>query len=302
MNAPDPVPPAEPPAAPPRPRSASPRLPGTAGSPAPVRRVLLVGCGKLGTRLGRRLLEGGDEVLALRRAPDDLPEGFVPIAADLSEPLPEPLPAVDAMVITLPPGDAELGYRAPLRHLADVLPRVPTRTVFVSSTRVLEGLGGAEPLTEAAVPQPTSVRGLALRDGEERARDLFGALVVRPAGIYGPGRDHLVRGVRAGRAVDHSRRTNRIHETDLVRTLALLLDLEDPPPLLHAVDDSPALLGEVLAHIADRLELPLPASLEPRRGGGTVLSGRLLAELLGPLEVPDFRAGYDAIIAADQHR
>lgn len=264
--------------------------------------MLLVGCGKLGTRLGRRLLEGGDEVLALRRTPDGLPEGFVPIAADLSEPLPASLPAIDAMVITLPPGDAELGYRAPLRHLADALPRVPARTVFVSSTRVLEGLGGTDPLTEAAVPQPTSVRGRALRDGEERARDLFGALVVRPAGIYGPGRDHLVRTVRAGRAVDHSRRTNRIHESDLVRTLALLLDLAEPPALLHAVDDSPALLGEVLAHIADRLGLPLPPSEEPRRGGGTVLSGRLLAELLGPLEVPDFRSGYDAIIAADQHR
>lgn len=271
-----------------------------AGSPR--RRVLLVGCGKLGMRLGPLLQRRGDEVLALRRSPDALPEGLVPVAADLARPLPQPLPPVDAMVITLPPGDGEECYALPLRHLADALPRVPERTVFVSSTRVLEGLGGEEPLTEAALPAPSSERARALLDGERRARELFGAVVVRPAGIYGPGRDHLVRGVREGRRVDHSRRTNRIHESDLVRALDLLLRLPQPPDLLHAVDGRPALLGEVVAHIADRLGLPVPPSAQPQTGGGTVLSGALLAELLGPLEVPDFRAGYDAMIAAEAGR
>ena len=47
-------------------------------------RVLLVGCGKLGTRLGERLVRKGAEVVALRRDLSALPESFTRIAADLT--------------------------------------------------------------------------------------------------------------------------------------------------------------------------------------------------------------------------
>ncbi|MGG1909497.1 hypothetical protein AB1285_21165 [Microbacterium sp. NRRL B-14842] len=42
------------------------------------------------------------------------------------------------------------------------------------------------------------------------------------------------------------RRTNRIHETDLVRALDLLLRTPEPPALVHAVDRAPAPLGDVM--------------------------------------------------------
>ena len=100
-------------------------------------RTLLVGCGRLGLRVGELLLadqdeRGRHEVLGLRRDPSSLPSGFVPVAADLSAALPTPLPRVDAMVITLTPSAAP-SYREPLAHLAAALPEIPRRTVFVSS-------------------------------------------------------------------------------------------------------------------------------------------------------------------------
>ena len=116
-------------------------------------RVLLIGCGQLGTRLGTRLVREGTEVVAVRRDPSGLPSAFAAVAADLGRPLAQPLPSADAMVITLPPDDQSsdgvAGYRSALEHLAQALPTVPPRVLFVSSTRVFDGVPGARPISDA---------------------------------------------------------------------------------------------------------------------------------------------------------
>lgn len=265
-------------------------------------RTLWVGCGALGRRTGAALVERGGEVFALRRDTTSLPPDFRAVSADLSEPVQGALPECEAMVITLPPPQSAGGYEPLLHHLAAALPRPPARTVFVSSTRVLEGYADrADPapvLTEEDVPQPRSERARTLLEGEQAAQDLFGALVVRPAGIYGPGRERLLRTVREARPVQHRRRTNRIHEADLSRALLALLQHPAPPALLHAVDGAPARLGEVVSHIAGLLHLPVPPAATPDPGHGTVLDGTRMAALVGPLLHPDHRSGYDAMLTA----
>lgn len=268
----------------------------TTGQPA---RVMLVGCGRVGTRLGRHLLTSGGEVLALRRDTSGLPAEFTSTAADLREPLADGLPAVDAMVITLTPsmgGDPD-GYLNTLRNLAAALPSVPPRVIFVSSTGIFEGRYAGRPLTEADIPAPATARGILLRDGELLATELFDALIVRPAGIYGPGREMILRKVLERSPIRYRQRTNRIHEVDLVRALAWLLTTEAPPRVLHAVDREPAPLGEVATFVAAQLGLPAPPEVETREAGGTVLDGSLLHDLLGSLHYPTFREGYAGIIA-----
>jgi nucleoside-diphosphate-sugar epimerase len=185
----------------------------------------------------------------------------------------------------------------PLRRLAKALPALPRRVILVSSTRVFDGDPGLRTLTEDDAPNPASPRAQALLDSENEARRLFGAVVLRPAGIYGPGREHLIRQVARGVPIDRNRRTNRIHESDLVRALHELLRTPTPPTTLHATDDHPATSGEVADHIAQLLQVSPPPAL-PTDPSGHVLSGERLAVLLGPLLYPDYRAGYDAIIAA----
>ncbi|MDD7928841.1 sugar nucleotide-binding protein [Microbacterium sp. NM3R9] len=263
------------------------------------RRILLVGSGKVGSSLGERLVAAGDEVVAIRRSAGGIRPAFTPIVADLSRPLDAALPSVDAMVMTLPPGDDPRFYRTALERLAAALPAVPARTVFVSSTRVFEGWDAERPLDETDEPRPTSERGEQLVDGERAAVELFDAVVVRPAGIYGPGRERLIRQVLAGEPVDHDRRTNRIHEADLVRALETLLRAEDPPALLHGVDRRPATLGEVVAFIAQRLGVAAPprAEVDPDARRGTILDGARLAALVPELEFPTFVEGYGRVIA-----
>ena len=71
---------------------------------------------------------------------------------------------------------------------------------------------------------------------------------------------------------------------------------------MHATDREPVLLGDVVAHIAARLGVAPPPQQDPAEGGGTVLDGGLLARLLGSLEYPTFREGYDEMIAETRER
>lgn len=259
-------------------------------------RTLLVGCGKLGIELGRRLVADGAEVLAMRRTSTELPSGFTLLADDIRVAGRRALLACESVVITLPP-DAEARddgdiYSAALANLANALPSRPSRVVFVSSTRVLAGRAGAAPLTEADAAAPIGDRARALLRGEVLAAELLGAVTVRPAGIYGPGRDSLIRRVRERAPVDYSRRTNRIHEEDLVELLHAMLRAQHLPELIHAVDSEPILLGEVVTFVADRLGVEPPPRVVPETGGGTVLDGRLLRDFLGSLRFPSFREGY----------
>jgi nucleoside-diphosphate-sugar epimerase len=259
--------------------------------------VLLFGCGKVGTRLGEALVEAGHRVFAVRRDIAVLPRSFTGIALDYRRPFTAELPSVDSMVLTLTPGASESPDLVnPLRRIAASLPARPRRVILVSSTRVFDGDPGLRTLTEDDTPSPASPRAQALLDSESEARRLFDAVVIRPAGIYGPGREHLIRQVVRGVPMDRQRRTNRIHETDLVRALRELLRVPTPPATLHAVDGHPATRGEVADHIAWRLRIPAPPAL-PTGPSGHVISGERLASLLGTLRYPDYRSGYDDIIA-----
>ncbi len=261
------------------------------------RRTLLVGCGKLGGALARHLVASGREVFAIRRDIAKVPHDVVPIGADLTRPLAEPLPFVTEMVIALPPSFDSEGYGPALRHVHEALPGLPARTLFVSSTGVFEGWDGPQPITEEHVPHPASPRATVLREGELAAIDLFDAAVVRPAGIYGPGREFLVRTVRERRPIKAATWTNRIHESDLVRVLDALLSVPTPPRYLHAVDGHPARLGEVVRHVADLLASEPPPESDGEGRVGNIFDGSLMRRYAGEPEFPSYREGYRQMIA-----
>ena len=266
-------------------------------------RTLLVGCGQVGSQLGEQLITAGSQVAALRRNPSQLPSTFTRLAVDLLQPTPDTLPEVDAMVVTLAPTMQDPaggnGYLVALQHLAQAMPSIPARVVFVSSTRVFEGQTAPRPLAEEDSVAPASQRGETLVAGEHLAVELFGAHIVRPAGIYGPGREMLIRKVFGQKPVQYERQTNRIHQTDLVRALYAMITLDEPPKVVHASDQAPgALLGDVVKYIATRLKVPPPPALEPSNSGGRILSGDRLSTLVGALTYPTYREGYDSIIDA----
>ncbi|RUR03130.1 hypothetical protein [Labedella endophytica] len=259
--------------------------------------TLLAGCGKLGTALGELLIAAGGRVVALRRDVSSLPEAFTSIPVDLTAPIDETLPAADALVITLTPSAVGGDYRSALAGLAAALPTPPARTVFVSTTGVFDGWSGPQPITESDEPTGETERAQMLLDAEKAAVAQFDAIILRPVGIYGPGRDFLIRQTLTAPSIDAGRITNRIHESDLARALETLLTMADPPRVLHAVDEEPVELRTVVDHIASLLDVTAPPATDESGLHGNVFDGAALHALLGRLDYPDFRAGYAELVA-----
>ncbi|NKE10886.1 NAD-dependent dehydratase, partial [Kocuria subflava] len=154
----------------------------------------------------------------IRRSADKLPQSMTPIAMDLTEPGDQALPPADAVVITLTAGVREVDeyrrtYIGALHGLRSALDRGgsdPQRVLLVSSTAVLGDPDG-QTLTEDAVPSPERPTAQVLLEAEHIAKDLFPNLsIVRPAGIYGPGRGSSIGRVRNGEPMNHRKITIRI--------------------------------------------------------------------------------------------
>jgi len=278
-----------------------------------VSRVLVAGCGYVGTALGVELAERGDEVFGLRRDPSRLPARIAPVVADLGDPATlGDLPAVDAVVYAAAAaGFAEPLYRgvyvdglANLLRALDARDRRPRRLLFVSSTAVYAQSDGewVDETSPAAFDQ-WSAR--ALLAGEALAREgAAEAIVVRFGGIYGPGRARLVEEARAGAtyAPGPPRWTNRIHRDDCAGALAHLLRLPDPAPLYLGVDDEPADRRDVLAWLAARLGAPEPRPVADgdddarrERSNKRCSNARLRASGYA-FRFPSFREGYAALV------
>lgn len=273
-------------------------------------KVLLAGCGDLGLRVAYRLLARGDEVWALRRhVPADECSGIRWITGDLASPDVSPdLPAGITQLVYLPTPDRRdaPAYRETfvdgLRHTLDLLgPDTLRRAVLVSSTAVY---GGQESgwVTEDTPPQPPAFNGAVLLEAERQLMErVCTPVVLRLAGLYGPGRVQLLERVRLGdvrapRARPHW--ANRIHVDDAAAAVAHLLQLPDPDTLYLGVDDTPLPLHVLYEHLASAMGAPAVAEGPAPAGVGSKrLSNARLRRSGWIPRWPDAREGFDALIA-----
>ena len=261
-------------------------------------RVLVAGAGDLGTRVADTLRSHGCEVTAIARRPRPGQQSL--LALDLTQALDARIEdRYDLLLHCLAPSDrSEAGYRAvyvdALRHLLQALPGL-TRVAFVSSTAVYGDHGG-ELVDEDSRCRPQRFNGQVLLAAEHLAvHSGREALVLRLGGIYGPGRDSLLRRLGSGEPLavsDPPAFGNRIHVEDATAAIVHLL-LRGDRGIFNLVDDDPAVQADVLDWLADRLGLarlarvPAPAASENKR----VANQRLHATGLR-FRFPDFRAGH----------
>ncbi|MBL8250670.1 MAG: SDR family oxidoreductase [Candidatus Competibacter sp.] len=287
-------------------------------------RILIAGCGDVGTALGQLLHATGHVVWGLKRRPADLPPSIRPLAADLTDPasLNRLPPDLDFIVYSAAAaGFSEAAYRAAYRDgLANLLAALqsagqqPRRLLFSSSTSVY-GQHAGEWVDESSPAEAESFSGRCLRAGEDMLWDSpWPSVAVRFGGIYGPGRTRLIDSVREGTATRPAGAplyTNRIHRDDCARALRHLLELPEAERLYVAVDDDPAPLDEVLSWLARQLGLPEPppaakAPLKPgaserdsalrQRASKRCRNARLRASGF-VFRYPSYREGYAALLA-----
>ena len=181
----------------------------------------------------------------------------------------------------------------------------PGHVVFVSSTSVY-GQNQGEWVDEHSACEPTHFSGQQLLAAEQvLAQSGLPFTIVRPAGIYGPGRDFLQKQVIAGNGGDETY-TNRIHISDAARFIAALFiaaptdsDFRGPwaEPIFNICDSDPAPSSVVRRWLAEQMGVstPLQVTVSARGGNKRCSNQRLLATGF-KLQYPSFRDGYSTLL------
>jgi nucleoside-diphosphate-sugar epimerase len=264
--------------------------------------------------LGQRLLAAGQRVVGVRRNVQALADsGLEAASADFADPATlKDLPDAEVLVyVASADRFEEEAYRAAyLEGLKAVLgefagrDRPPRRVFFVSSTSVYPQQAG-EVVDEASAAEPTGFAGALLREAERALLEhALPGTVVRFSGIYGPGRDRLIRQVSEGRIAPASPAmyTNRIHRDDCAGVLAHLIGRtladEAVDELYLASDCEPAPLHEVMAWLARQLKVEATETIQSplrRRASKRCSNARLLASGYA-FHYPSYREGYAQVL------
>jgi nucleoside-diphosphate-sugar epimerase len=232
--------------------------------------VLIVGCGYVGRRLARRLLERYD-VSALVRSEASAAElarmGIPATVMDLDRvradaQVPERLDREAIVYLTPPPDRGESDLR--LNRFLE-LATVPPRTFVYMSTTGVYGDAGGSLVDESSPPAPGTDRARRRVSAEEMTRvwcteRRVRRVVLRVPGIYGPGRLPLER-LRRGEPVLREQDCgpgNRIHVDDLVSACVQAIINPEARGVYNITDGDP-LSSTAFSNLVARLAgLPPP--------------------------------------------
>jgi nucleoside-diphosphate-sugar epimerase len=285
-------------------------------------RCLIVGCGYVGLPLGAELVRQDHEVFGLRRsgANELKAAGIQPLVADITKPetlakLPQDF---DWVVNCAASGGSSAddyrklyleGNRNLIAWLAD---SPPEKFVYTSSTSVY-GQNDGSIVKETSPAGPVAETAMVLIKAEKSllaavADRKVPAVILRVAGIYGPGRGHWFSQFLRGEARiegDGSRWLNMIHRNDVVGCIIAALERGKSGEIYNAVDDEPVTQSKFFEWLAAELNRPLPpripaeAEIQRKRGvtNKRVNNAKLRKELKYEFRFPDFRKGYGAEIA-----
>jgi nucleoside-diphosphate-sugar epimerase len=244
--------------------------------------------------------------------------GIVPVTADITqfEELQRLSPEYDWVIncVSASGGGADeyqavycQGTRNLLEWLSTASPR---KFVYTSSTGVY-GQTDASWVEESSLTEPGTVTGKILMDTERMLLEAhqrlgFPAVIVRVAGIYGPGRGYWLKQFLNGEARvegEGERLTNMIHVEDVVGVIRCVLEKGRPGEVYNAVDDEPVSQLALFEWLSSRLDKPLPAKASQMPGQGRRglthkrVSNRKLKNTLGyRFKYPTFREGFEGEI------
>ncbi|GAB2787268.1 SDR family oxidoreductase [Halomonas shantousis] len=281
---------------------------------------LILGCGDIGVVLGQQLTAEGLRVVGVRRNAALLEgTGIEPLALDINaEGALAQLPDADIVVYVLTADRFEesayqaaypQGMKALLAEL-EGRDKHPRRVFFVSSTSVY-GQQDGERVDETSDTAPSGFSGQLMRDAEQALLDhALPGTVVRFSGIYGPGRDRLIRQVREGRsaAANPPMYSNRIHRDDcagvLVHLIQRTLDGQPVDDLYLASDCEPTPLHEVMAWLAKQLKVELTETIQSplRRRASKRCDNTRLCETGYRFRYPSYREGYAQVLKENGSR
>ena len=282
-------------------------------------RVLIVGCGYVGLPLGVELIRQGHKVFGLRRsAVEELKSaGITPLVADITQP--ETLTGLprdfDWVVNCAASGggsaeDYRRLYLQGTRILIEWLAAAPPKKFVYTSSTSVYGQNDGSLVKEGSPTEPQAETAQVLVETEkvllEAARTKqFPSVILRVAGIYGPGRGHWFKQFLRDEAKIEGkgeRMLNMIHLEDVIGAVMAALKNGRAGEVYNAVDDEPVSQLKFFEWLGGALDKPLPPAVPEdaeanRKRGVTnkkVSNRRLKMELGYQFKYPTFRQGYTA--------
>lgn len=271
--------------------------------------TLILGCGYLGRRVAALWQAQGRHVAAVSRRPEHLSQGVEPIVCDIVRPdSMSRLPNVETVLYAVG-FDRASGttmrevYVAGLANVLDKLP-APRRFIYVSSASVYGQTDGGW-VDESAAAEPGEESGRIVLEAENllRAR-MPSAMILRFAGIYGPGRLLRQRAIETGEPIAASadKWLNLIHVDDGARAVVNAEERGQAGRIYNVCDDHPVrrryfyqALARLLNAPEPRFIAPPPDRPPPHESAHRRLSNRRLKEELGlELRYPDYASGLRA--------
>lgn len=286
-------------------------------------KVFIVGCGDIGSRVGKLERAARREVIALARAASTAAtlsaEGFEVVHGDLDAPIPcTALPEHAAILYYFAP-PAPVGFEdTRLSRFLDTLTgaNVPRRCIYISTSGVYGDCGGAW-VSEAQPTNPKSDRARRRLHAEVRLQSWcqprgIDLLILRVPGIYGPGRlpiERIRRQVPVLRE-EESPFSNRIHADDLAAICIAAGHSGRAGEIFNVSDGHPTTMTDYFFRVADFLGLPRPPAISMQEARRALSPGmlsfldeskrldnrRMLAELPIRLRYPDLAAGLPACV------
>lgn len=272
--------------------------------------ALIIGCGYLGRRVAARWVAAGRRVAALtRRNADALRAlGVEPVVGDVTDPATlADLPAARTVLyaVGMDRGQGKTMrevYVDGLRHVLGTLPP-PERFVYVSSTGVYGQTDGGW-VDEGSPTEPAEESGRVVLEAERTLRSARpDAIIMRFAGLYGPGR-LLRRGpLMAGEPLvgDADKWLNLVHVEDGAAAVLAAAERARPGATYTVADDEPMTRRAFYTHLAELLGAP-PAAFdhrpEPGANNRRVSNRTAKAELGWSPAYPTYREGLAQAVAS----
>jgi nucleoside-diphosphate-sugar epimerase len=287
------------------------------------KRLVIFGCGYVGAAVARWATSTGLQVTALTRNSATAvllrETGVSAVVADLASDAWHDhiagAPDFALNCVSSGGGGADAYRHSYIGGMTSILTwarsRGPVGTFLYTSSTSVYGQGGGAFVDETMPTVPATDRAGMLLETEWLLRNNVGAtgrwFVLRLAGIYGPGRHHLLDQVRAGEvagAADHH--LNLIHRDDIATAIAagFAAPSTTASHVLNVVDDGSTRKSEIVTWLAERLGVPVPRFTGEPMGGRravtpdrVILNSRIKAVLGWNPRYSTFREGYANLLS-----
>ncbi|MEO6994209.1 MAG: NAD-dependent epimerase/dehydratase family protein [Lacunisphaera sp.] len=292
------------------------------------KRLVIFGCGYVGSAVARAAVAAGARVEALTRNPEKAAllraqSLSKVVVAELSSPdwHSQLEGGADFVVNCVSSAGGPDGYRQSyLAGMASILNwaasgKTPIGTMLYTSSTSVYPQGGGAVVDESALAEGATPNGKTIRESEMLLQAVPDSVcrrwfILRLAGIYGPERHHLLNQLRAGATTlggSGAHHLNLVHRDDIVSAVLGCLAAGEAieSQVFNVADTAPAKREAVVRWLAERLGHAMPVfdGIPGTRRGGEpmpdrVISSEKIQRALGwrPRH-PDYRSGFDEILA-----